>query len=604
MTVPRGTSVFAQASPAERYVLEQVSAGFEVDLRRVFSKKADRTLSGGFVSKLLMGEIGHPEHERHGVKIKHCIVAGDLDLYEAEIPFDAQLLHCEINGWVNLERSHFARYLSFEGSKFKSKHGADIARLKAETDVDLDGTVFVGPVTFEDSEIGGFFSANGVRFAGSKFAFGRVKVGRDALFSTTPKVPYPTSFAGPAYFEAAKIAGQLNADMAEFEGEAHFENVKVEGPVSIKRAKFADRVDFTRAQIGGWFSADGACFSSAVIGSERQGSKSAPRTRPGSRTPDFTADFSGAEVRGVASFHDGAFSAPAANPNECPGATAVSLRFDDAQVQDLDLKGALPAPSVLPELRLEGTAIHRNLTLKDMRVTKFLASSVQVSGRASLLNVTIDDEMDLRNARFLALDLNPADPMFKGPDGKLRLEGMAYEQLFGGQPDSLRNLLAWVGRSGYSANTYSRLEALLKAQGHTDDADTVYMKMKERERREVLRPQGHWLSLLWSHFLRLLVGYGREPAFALAYSTILVIIGIVVFRPGRMVGQKPESVHWPYNAFWYSIDLLTPFIDLQAASVWAPKNEFKHVRTYARIHRMLGWLLIPIGLLAVNGLVK
>ena len=60
----------------------------------------------------------------------------------------------------------------------------------------------------------------------------------------------------------------------------------------------------------------------------------------------------------------------------------------------------------------------------------------------------------------------------------------------------------------------------------------------------------------------------------------------------------------PYSAFWYSFDLFIPFIDLGYDNKWAPKADRKWANAYARIQLLAGWILIPIGLLSITGVIK
>ena len=47
-----------------------------------------------------------------------------------------------------------------------------------------------------------------------------------------------------------------------------------------------------------------------------------------------------------------------------------------------------------------------------------------------------------------------------------------------------------------------------------------------------------------------------------------------------------------------------PFFDLKMASVWEPKTERRFARHYMRLHMIIGWILVPIGLLAVSGIIS
>jgi len=68
--------------------------------------------------------------------------------------------------------------------------------------------------------------------------------------------------------------------------------------------------------------------------------------------------------------------------------------------------------------------------------------------------------------------------------------------------------------------------------------------------------------------------------------------------------QKPEDSRRVYNPFWYSLSLFVPFVDLQSHTVWKPKDDCSFLRHYMRVHTLLGWILIPIVLAALTGIIK
>jgi hypothetical protein len=173
---------------------------------------------------------------------------------------------------------------------------------------------------------------------------------------------------------------------------------------------------------------------------------------------------------------------------------------------------------------------------------------------------------------------------------------MTYEELTGNTTDILRE---WIKGSPLSTAPYSTLETYFKVHERPDFADDVFIEMKRRERREVL----NWSSarFWWNLVLDGIVGFGRHPERAFVWSAIPVVIGAFLFRRSKMELRKPECTNMYYHPFWYSLDLLTPFIDLQSASEWMPKQKWLYV--YSRFHRILGWLLIPIGLAAITGIV-
>lgn len=109
-----------------------------------------------------------------------------------------------------------------------------------------------------------------------------------------------------------------------------------------------------------------------------------------------------------------------------------------------------------------------------------------------------------------------------------------------------------------------------------------------------------------SALLYLLVGYGREPQRAFYWSALVVVFGwLVVFRRREDVDPRDiKDRDKPYDAFWYSLDLFLPIATLEAADIWIPRQSSKVRRYYASVHSVLGWILIPIGLAAITGLVS
>jgi len=76
------------------------------------------------------------------------------------------------------------------------------------------------------------------------------------------------------------------------------------------------------------------------------------------------------------------------------------------------------------------------------------------------------------------------------------------------------------------------------------------------------------------------------------------------FFSQQMEPQRPEDTPRVYSRFWYSLGLFLPFVDLQADKVWKPKADQTFLRSHMRLHIMLGWILIPIVLAALTGLIK
>jgi hypothetical protein len=71
-----------------------------------------------------------------------------------------------------------------------------------------------------------------------------------------------------------------------------------------------------------------------------------------------------------------------------------------------------------------------------------------------------------------------------------------------------------------------------------------------------------------------------------------------------MDDTEPAKPRPSYSAFWYSLDLFVPIARLQAADRWVPKQQRYLAWIYLRLHVLLGWVLVPLGLAAVSGLIQ
>jgi hypothetical protein len=104
--------------------------------------------------------------------------------------------------------------------------------------------------------------------------------------------------------------------------------------------------------------------------------------------------------------------------------------------------------------------------------------------------------------------------------------------------------------------------------------------------------------------LDLLVGYGRRPWQAIIPCAVLIALGCVLFSPKKMEPRNPDGAPPVYSRFWYSLGLFLPVVDLKTSELWGPKPEYTFLRNYMRVHILLGWVLIPIVLAALTGLIK
>ena len=127
-------------------------------------------------------------------------------------------------------------------------------------------------------------------------------------------------------------------------------------------------------------------------------------------------------------------------------------------------------------------------------------------------------------------------------------------------------------------------------------------KQKAHEREEVVTG----LQKAWNYFIHYFVGDGTTPERAFLWSILVVIVGMAVFwKESDMEKQNPlEDRQQPYNPLWYSLDLFVPFVDLHSDNIWMPGKAHSFKLAYMLIHKILGWVLIPVGIAAFAGIVK
>jgi hypothetical protein len=441
----------------------------------------------------------------------------------------------------------------------------DLSNARIPCDVWLTCCEFRKAVTFARTTFAGVAMFDRSTFK-AEANFDSVKVGHIAFFREV-------TFEALANFASANIGWQLWAKGAHFENAkagAIFNGVKVGQIAFFQGATFNGPVDFQVADIANNFEADGTQFtnkSETVRFNMKCGRK---------------GFFWGARFAGPVSFLDSSFS--------------------DLFIGD-DLKSS---GGSISQIDLSRCAVKRQLVIQNTTIQDLIAPSMHVEGPASFKNITVTNSADLSFGDFTTLDLSrsvwPRDP------NHFHMQGMSYKYA-GADPDERQShgkLLKLASQSAFTADVYHNLEELFSRQGYRADADKAFIAGKRREREQYFR-SGEWLRWLGSWMLDLLVGYGRRPWKAGILCAFLVAFGCIVFSREKMELQETEDgrrAERHYNRFWYSLGLFLPFVDLQANKLWRPQKHHAFLRNYMRVHILLGWILIPIVLAALTGIIK
>lgn len=509
-------------------------------------------------------------------------------------------------GPVNFGYTRITGNFEASGAQFKNvKEMVNFNSMKVGQ-VILHKAIFEGPVNFVNAEISVSFECHGTQFNNSEFVaeFNSMKIGHTAFFNQAV-------FAGPVNFDNVNISCNFEADESQFKNKEkmiNFNGMKVGGTVSFSKAFFAGPVEFFDADIDGQFGGNEIVFNN----------------------PNQLINFISMKVKGCVFFHKAIFAGLvdfrdveisgniefsetqfknigiAANFNTIRVYGSIlfvntdfsgKIYLSDASLLDLIIKSNIESYQLLPFLDISRTVIIRRLQIENIKLLDMIATSLCVKGDATLRNVSIERGAMLDYSNFQTISiLDISWPK------TLKLNGMTYQNIKA-EPEeqSLQMLLNMINQSVYSKDVYTNLEAFFKLQGYTEKADKVFIAQKQRERKEILKR--FYPSWWWNLILDKTISYGRSPGYSLVPIGIIIIFGCYLFR--REDGMKAkDSDLYKYNAFWYSLGLFIPFVDLGGSRIWQPKKERWFARNYMHVHKIFGWLLIPIALAAFSGIIK
>jgi len=392
-------------------------------------------------------------------------------------------------------------------------------------------------------------------------------------------------------FARASFAGNVSFENSAFMKEANFNGTNIRGVAAFQQTIFKGPVNFDSADIGSEFVAREAKFQNMEEWVSFNAMKVGRYAAFDKAVFEGSVDFTGADISGEFLASETEFQ------NKERGADFSGMKvgrfaaFDQAVFEGwVDFTGAdFPGEFVAREAKFQNKE----------RWARF--NGMKVGRHAAFNNALFEGPVDFRYANFAGLDLLSAS--WPKVAGQLYMEGMTYKfirAVLQNEPESHKALLKLADQSVYSADTYHNLEEFFLRGGFHDDADRAFIAGKLRERREHL----HGLAWFGSLVVNLLSGYGRHTERLAIICVILVTLGCALFSPKAMELQKPENTPRVYNRFWYSLGLFLPFVDLQANKVWKPKQDQTFLRNYMRVHTLLGWILVPLVLAALTGLIK
>ena len=599
-------------SPAEQWVLERVAAGEVADLKEKFGREEkSRYLRARFLEALLTDGIPNFKVHRSGVYLANAIVTGPLALEFAVVHHAVFLTGCQFRGMVNCGGSHFRKNLALKQAVFAQR--ANFYRLKVGVDAFFGEAVFEGPVDFGGAEIQGMLNLAGARFAApdQEANFNGLSVGQSASLKNA-------IFEGAVDLTGARMGGEFNLAGSRFaspEKKAMFNGVKVGQSASLLHAVFLGPVDWGGAEIAGEFFADGARFESRDQKANFNGLKVGPRASFDGTVFQGPVDFTMASFSGLLIFNQARFESKDHKPNffglkveqhaffsETAFLAGVSLV--GTQFKNLMLAGDPASALTYPEVNLDGAQVEYSLIIGDLGLDNLQATRLQVKGPAIFKNLKITQRADLRDSNFYSLKmLNVAWP---AKEEQVWLEGLTYQALSAGEgPEDWQKLLAWIGHSRLDTRNYNQLEEYFKHGGYKDRADEVYIQGNRRVALEKWWRPDHLATLI---FWDGLAGYGRKPGRTFWLSLGIVLLGTLFFDHKNFDPSFLGGWSWLLDGskakaavvrFFLSLDEFLPGVDLGLARLWQISRISFPTLMYYHFHKIIGWILVPIGLAAI-----
>lgn len=554
------------------------------------------------------------------VKLDRMVVDGDLALYNSTFEGGVTLFGANISNNLFARASKFLSTVPVPNSAFPFElwttqvgqateftDAVFMGEVKADdakfgVDLRINSAVFEMPASFRNVQVG-----NVANFENSQFKdwanFDSSVFGLDARFSEA-------AFAGAATFTNIRVGNKADFQKAVFQDTVDFESSIMDRDVAFTGAVFQGDANFNYLSVVRFFDFDqtvlnrglslqytsvgwpyfaGATFNGPVDFEGMVASNAFDLT--GASYTDLSAPFTVtlADVTGAVTFKN--FTAPA------------GLRLEHNHFGDLAITA--PEGERFASISLTATKVNGDFEMENVATDVFQADGFVASDSTSFKQVNVAQTLDMSNASvgFFTFD------QFVWPRNinSFNLRGMTYTDIglynLELNDDTWGVLLEMVEQSAYSPQAYRTLAQFLTEKGHPDWAADVELSRKTRERDQILTPRSAlWF---WSWFLYIFSGYGQRPDFAFIWSALVVVIGSFVFRKEEQMVILDDSEAKPhYNPLLYSFALFLPYIDLGIASKWDPKPDRKVAGIYKHIHRLLGWVLMPIALLTFGGIIN
>jgi hypothetical protein len=569
-------------TPQEKWVLEQVRQGKEADLREKFGAVPGMLkLSAGFLTKLLVKGFDNGRTQYQGIQIVHAVIDEPLDLRNAEINYYTRLSQSLFMKEIKFQNSHFKKPLDMSGSRFYGP--VSFEQMKVDGDATYNDAIFEKEVEWTAAIIDGKFYAKGAEFCSKD---------KEAIFNGM-KVNYTiyltgAKFHGPVNFVVVSTGRHLMVDKAKFlnpTGLVNFKSIKVGWGVNINKSEFYGPLSFLSAEINEEF-----------------------RVQETKLFNNKTANFSNLKVNQKVLFE--------AETIKSDVDMSYGNFYDLAIGISKNEKGTCSKIIDMESLKLEGSLIKRNFMINCIKISKLNASYMQVKFRANFNEVDIKDSADFSNSAFQNLnfdDIRWPEKDKKTNVRKVDIGELTYNRISIDKPDNkefqqedFQKIKDFVDASPFNTQSYIQLESFLKRIGKESWANEIFIRMHNRGLAEA---KPWWDPRRWLEwfFWGMLAGYGREPFRVFFISLGFIILGAYLYDPGYLKKAKYSADGKTYRSIvirvLLSLDRFLP-VELGLGKDWDSEARHFIIWLFFHLQLIIGWILIPIALASIYSQLK
>ncbi len=553
------------------------------------------------------------------IEIINAVIEGSFILKSINIEREIAIQRTKIKGPVDWSYAAFKQILDLKGSIFEAD--VILTGASSEKDIFLDGAIFFGNADFLNLTAGGGLCGNSTKFRKGAIFYG-------ATFKKMVQFNKSVFEKGMAFFGRTHIGGSAEFANAIFKQKASFNSAKLDGGAFFNQSAFEGEADFINAQIGSV-----AVFTNAIF--EQKASFNTAKIDGiaffNPATFKQKASFNTAKIDGGAFFNQSAFEDEADFISAQIGSAAVftnaifkqKASFNSAKIDGV----AFFNPATFEgEANFGSAQIGRNA---EFTGTVFNSKAIFYANEFKRDTVFYETvfarDVDFQNSSFRTIFFGAEKAQFSG---KVDLRGCTYDRI---EPVSFWQVLLDKERlDPYDRQPFTQMEERFRQAGEDSLASDVYYERKIREaaRIKIVEQPLSWIG---NRFLWLLTGYGVKLWRLFLAFILILLLGPFIFHLDGAVKLKQEkqptqqiesqrtpdegySIAWA-EAFWVNIHLFLP-VEIPSGSHLEPSTKYifgvetrwgeigmKFI-TFATMLKLAGWVLVPVALAGLSGLLK